>query len=1473
MSKKYLILFFIVATPISLVSQDTQGFTFPAESNGFIEVLSNYLSSSASQKTTIAEFTSFNESYQPEENEWISLANTANALCRDESQPTPTFLRFIQGCISFQSSTLDRLSFSHWLNELYGMLAEPSPSLIQIETVIQFANGLNRNQQLFSSSSIEWKLNASALSLKTDSLLYLSFQNGTLTGIAGRENATINGLSGKYYPIHQLLDGNRGTVNWESVGINQEDVFAQLNTYQLDLSKSVFTIDSVLLNDKRYFRHPVLGRLEHKASSGLPANRRGYPKFISYDRVNPIKNIFPNMDYSGGFTLQGNKVIGADMLSSRGTLIIFQNNRPVMRLGSTYFLFTETRARGVNAEVSIYLEQDSIFHPGLSFQYQQKINEVALMRDGLGLSNSRFFNTFHNLDLDVEMITWHPGDTLMVMSGMVGSLENQAHFESADYFSVQRYNEIQVADWQNPLVGIKRCATYYNSRIYTAGDLAEFLKKPHHAVAETLLKLSFLGFVRYDTQTDVVEVTQRCYDFLEKHAEKQDYDIIRFQSDIPPPTPNGYILLKTKELMINGVRSINFSTVRGVVAYPNRRQVRVGQNRAIRFDGRVKGGLLDFVGTGFELQYPEYGLYVDHVEKINLKVHIPLNEDYTETYVTDISSVIENTRGKLYIDAPNNKSGVRYEDYPQYPWFIADTSAFVYYDQSFVQGGVYRRDSFYFSTNQLSLPGLNSVYLKDSLSFHGQFKTAGIFPTVQVDLGYREDHSLGFETLYTPDSGYSIYQGKGRFYNEIKMSNEGLVGDGVLEYLDATLVSDHFLFLPDELQTVAKVISVEADPTAKGKPATTGAEIDISWDPFNDQMLATPKDSLLQIYEGVAFDGEMQIEPDGIRGNGTLSMQDFEITSSDFQFFKQSIVAENSEFNLFSTFLDSTQQNKIPEKDLTATDFRIRVDFVNHFLKGEPETDGAKINFHQNRFSTRGSEFNWTIGEDQVDLMSGQFHSEKADHEGLNFNGSAGTFDRSNYILQANQVDSILIADAIIIPGQDFLTIRSNAHIDSINSCRIKSANDLNHQFVNAVVKLRGKNHYLAAGQFVYTDIAERNLFIPFTDIRVKNGTTVAKGQVKPTDQFFLSPEFAYKGDVSFIMNKKLLDFDGYFQLTHDCISVTKKWVQVKATIDPKDVVIPIAPKLKDDSNEVIHSGFLLSNQPIKLYSSFLGPHTRYSDASVLETSGLLWFDYDTESYLIAENRPNNGTALIPRTSLGRNNCVVDGEGKINFGVDLGQVTLQSAGTLSHELTSDSVTLNTMTGIDFFMNDKAMNYVAKSLNSINGARPINYSDIMTQRALLHFTGQNEGEKILNQLSLMGGFKKLPALFEHSILFSKLDLAWNNERGSYQSVGQIGISNIMDKPVNKLFNGHLEISHRRGGDSFTLYIETSPGNYFFFYYNRGLLQVLASPEFEKFNEMVRSTKESKRKSSAEGSVPYQYYIGQYRLVRSFLDQFN
>ena len=1455
-------------------------YEFLPEKEAYTQELIRFFDKYGSQRSKefMAEFFDYTMRIELEENEWITIAEISNQLTARQFNPYSYMSAFIKAISSFEHNP-DRIrNFPIWSQQVKGMIQQERKKLEQVASFCNFTTKLHKEGILYSSSSTKWKISSQDYRFLISKDFYVQTENINLIGIVGRDSSRIQSTTGKFYPFSNSWSARGGKISWEKLGLDNDLVYVSLNNYTLDLSRSVYTIDSVNLIDRRHFDHPIPGKFEDKISIGMRPERSGYPRFTSYTFNNRIKSIFPSMDYKGGYSLEGLKKVGSGVDTQKGELQVFNNEKPLMLLSSPRFVFDKDGAKGLNTATNISLDTDSIIHPGLFFQYKKAKNELVLMRDGTGSSNSKFFDSFHQLTLNVEMLTWYTGDSLLYLSGMVGTLENIAEFESADFFSQDWFNEIQLADMRNPLVPVKQCADYYQARFYFSSDLAAFMNRPIHFVEEMLLNVSYLGFVRFDTETKVVQVLQRTYDFLQQHAGNLDYDIIKFSSNILPPKPNGVINLRTGSMQVFGVPRVELSESRSVSFNPADQLVNVDRGRNMAFDGTVTAGMMTIEGSDFILNYDDYQLHLNTVDLIRLKVHVPLDKDYIETMIVDLSSVIENTKGVLQIDASDNKAGLEPDSTPQYSFLRLDTTAYVYYDQRSIQNGAYTRDSFFFEINPTVITGLNDLFFKDKIALPGTFKTYSIFPPLELELGYRNDNSLGFDTLRTPDEGYPVYVDRGMFYGSINMSTSGLRGSGTLTYLGSTIESENLLFLPDQVKIMANTVAVERNTTALGNPEVSGEDLSASWFPKDNSLEIEHVDVPMRIYGTGEFVGKVYVEPDALRGSGILYMDEYTVESENFTFMEERFDVTDSRFIITSAFKDSLG-NRVENEDVdfVANHVSGSVDLKNRMAEfSGTEDQPTNLVFPINKYRSDQSSFTWDMAGRKLILEESRLTSTRDDQNELSFEAGNSIYDMNEYTIEANEIPYFDVADVRIYPGSGSATIRSNAVMDSLPGCLIEPQDEsLNHEFRSALVRIRGKNNYSATGNYVYIDIAERELLIPFTEVSAISGRQ-SEGQAKIDEEnpFEMSPEFKFQGTIEYKTRNNNLNFDGFFMLTHDCPNVTKQWVRFNSGINPQNVVIPVDSLPRNKQQDLIFQGFYLSNQPVELYSTFLGPHTRYSDFPIISTFGTVSFDYELGQYVIW----SGNSQVIPEDEtvikLDRDNCITSARGKLDLGVDLGQLKLQTAGEMNHDLVNDSIYSNMIMTADFFLDEKLLNIFVESLNSQPGLSPVDYSRPEYRRSLISWLGQDRGQEIINELSLMGSFRKIPEEFNHTLFLTDLKMKWNSTNGSYQSVGKIGIGNIGEQSVNKLVDGHLEIVHRRGGDTFTLYVEFDSNSYYFFYYSRGLLQVMAGPTNEKFNNRVRSIKPKKRRMKTPSGEPrFSFALGQYRLIRNFLDNLN
>src|SRR5690606_32750597 len=157
---------------------------------------------------------------------------------------------------------------------------------------------------LYNSPSNVWASNNGDYKFDFDSLPKVTFDSLDLICYSRGDSMKIIDTRGAYYPTENLWIGNGGTVNWVQAGLEEEKVYATFNDYKIDTKKNDYIVDSVKFYNSFYLDKPLLGRLENKVLANMTPERTSYPRFDSYDKRIRIENLFPGVNFDGGFSMR-----------------------------------------------------------------------------------------------------------------------------------------------------------------------------------------------------------------------------------------------------------------------------------------------------------------------------------------------------------------------------------------------------------------------------------------------------------------------------------------------------------------------------------------------------------------------------------------------------------------------------------------------------------------------------------------------------------------------------------------------------------------------------------------------------------------------------------------------------------------------------------------------------------------------------------------------------------------------------------------------------------------------------------------------------------------------------------------------------------------------------------------------------------------------------------------------------------------
>ncbi len=1399
------------------------------------------------------------------------------------------FASYLQVLLALNEGLIDQESRNEWQNALEYMLDKRNFQLNKIESFFFSTYMLIQGDFIYRTEvdyTAQWKSNGADYQFEfaNDELL-IRFEKLDLSCYAKDDSIRINATSGYYNPIDMVWYGEGGKVTWENAGFSPDSVHALLNDYSIELKRSMYEADSVQFIHRSFSDEYLLGKLTDKIVTQASETRISYPRFVTYAARITIPDIYPGIDYAGSFSMFGNRFmsIGADKQDAY--LTFKQNDTVFMRCASPEFAFGDGRIVSDRSAVTIYLNQDSIYHPGLAMRYANDKKEVVLLRDGEGVTQTPFLNSYHQIDMDFEQILWKVGEPRLIFSMMKGGESGTAVFESAHYFSSERYYAVQGKDAQHPFSGLIRYYNRYLDKEFTATEYANFIRMPITPVRQLLMRLSYLGVIHYQVETEKIILRDRLFYYVRAVSGVEDYDVISMNSS-PGNKENASLNLLTKDLKIYGVPLIQLSDSQNVVIYPSRGEILMKKNRDFEFEGKVEAGKFDFYGKSFRFSYENFKVDLDNID--SLRIWVESRDKDQNPILVQVRTVIEDITGDLIIDLPGNKSGRNYQ--PEYPIFNSRKTSYVYYNKPHIQRGVYRKDDFYFAIDPYSIDSLDEFETK-SLYFDGEFTSANIFPPFRESLRVQQDLSLGFITQ-TPEIGYPTYVDKGRYFQTIYLSNRGLRGGGMLDYLTSRSECDDFIFYPDSMNAYPQRFEMKQQIQTPEYPSIVGNQIYQHWEPYENQLFVQSRETPFSMFAEAKMTGALRLRPEKVEGQGMMEFLWAEMNSKDFSYASNAFEVENSSFNL--------KREDGKGFNFQVDDVAGKVDFTTRYGQFTLNNDSGLIQIPPVQYISTIDMFKWYMDESELDLMdaalvnkavivNAQMDAEKlidSDYVGaefisvhpkqdsLRFYAPLANYKIKDSLLVAQSVKTILVADAALLPGDGIVSIDAGAAMRTLEQARIvaDTANRY-HTFYEAEINVFGRKSYTASGSYDYIDEQNRKQTISFSVIDVNDSLqTYALADIPEEQNFTLSPHFRYQGRVKLDAPIQWLNFEGHANLVHACELVNPGWFYFDTLIDPLEIYIPIREKIRDKEQNYLAAGVFMNKDSIHIYSSFLSKPKRRDDIKHITVSGLLTFDKTDRAYRIASyEKLQNPDAPGPMLSLSVDACKLEAEGLIDIGVYAGQIKIHSAGKIVHDLTLNEVEMNLMMVMDFYFPESILNLMADKMISNYEMEAADLSDEIFLKAMYELLPVEEADAALKNLSMYGEYRRTPELLESSLVLTNIHLAWNSEQKTYESIEDVSIGNMGKKGINRIAPSKFEFLKTRVSNEFTAYFQAGSEQWYFMEYKRNNLFVVSSDD--AFNFGLKDLKADDRRNTIKGEPPLTIVPANERKKRYFLEKYS
>ena len=1330
----------------------------------------------------------------------------------------------------------------------------------------------------------------------------------------GGDSVFVKKVSGTAVSGTNRFVATGGQLVWS---IKTNLVTAELAGFDFDMTKPEFTAQPVTLSYPAVLEAPVKGALSYKSVRRKPgASDTGYPRFISLTNDARIKNLGDNIQYRGGISMAGGKVLSAALDGSLANLTVSLEGKPRFKAASRAYVLGDSVITASRAAVTIYEgARDSLTHPGAQLKYSKNKQQLKLSREDGLYKNTPYSDSYHQLDIRTEALTWNLRQPTIDFAVLSSKNQSSADFESKEFFTNNRYQQLKSINRLHPLqmlVGYSQA--HGDAKTINVSELAENLKTSVLNMRSDMAGLARDGYVAWNPQTGDVTILPKGAHYVASARDKKDYDHIAIKS-LSGSGRNATLNLNTNELLVRGVERFNFSDDSATVyVKPDSAIIRIGKNRNINFRGAVVASAMRFKGRDFKFDYD--GFYIDMAKIDSIVIRSETRNskgkstgkhaDFTLTNKGSVST------GRLFLNDPNNKSGRKKKG--QYPAFDSKSGANVYFGKQDVLGGVYD-STLVFDIPPFRLDSLNGIG-KSSAGFEGTFRSGGILPDLKTKLTVQEDGSLGF-VYDVPKDGFPLYKGKGRVFNKVKVNGRGLQADGSITYQSGTFTSDAFVFYRDSVLAVGRtgVIAGRTEGAVDIPRISMPPNYLMHWNVKQDSMfLATPAgggparlyanaDRKAKTVASYNFSGTALLTPKGTGGDGRLDGPQSLIKSHNFIFNSDHYSGKHATLSVKST--------EVNKPALTAND----VAFEYNLKKGtadftREQGSEASVELPYSTFGTTLSNGHWDFKKKQVQLRMAHgadstkavFYSTNPTQFGLKFKATSGLYDLAKYQMQVSGVPHIAAADAWIVPDSGRVNVGVNGKIQRLkNSIVLLDSLAKLHRLTKGSIEVLSKAAFTGSADYVIktandsvslrfnnfepdpafllasTDVRGGGIN-PFRRTKTANGAfdetaqgpaTVATAAVNVSNKVQLLHRIGYRGNVQLNSRRRGFAFAGEAQLQFGNDHTNSSWVALKDSIDPKNVRINLRD-LKAPDNTPLVIGLFRAEQSGKLYPLYGALAPPPEDLTVLTVDGDLRYDARKATYTISRSDPSDvnayeGAALTYSDSTNR----ITFRGPLSFITPSKDYKMIASGVGTANPDSARYAVDALLGIDFTMPPKAVDVMGSELAKITKNGPEAQTGSTNELyKLAQFIGDKATQSYAARSGAAASISQLsPKLLGHTLLLSQVNLRWNAKRHAWYSVGPIGLAGVGKQSFNALVTGSIEIRREDGGEVVEIYLEAEPQSWYYFKYAKNLM--LTTSSSDNFNYEISS----KAKYDYETATNYGVFLGALADVDAFRVHFQ
>lgn len=1337
-------------------------------------------------------------------------------------------------CINVFQAKNERENLHVWLDGLVAVLESKQRRKNDISSYLQATSRIVCDGVLFVTSTHKW-IGRGKYTWSASPDMRVDIKGGDIVCKTLKDSIFIHDVTEAGMDVmSSKLYGKGGRVWWNS---NTDSLFTNLRDWQIDMTQSEYTADSVDFIYEKRFAHSILGKIHDNASKYSRVKAEPFPAFSSYSIDIKIDSIFPCMFFRGGVSYEGMKFTGFGTESSPACVHITPNDTIHFYAYSQRFQIDSSRILGNTSHIKLPLDKGVFSHSDVNFAYTADNNTVYVKRITEQSLNTPFKDDYHQILFNVEKIEWNVDSIYMDMSMNNRSGLMKAQVESFNFFSVGIYDKMQEMDDIHPLNALQKVGMELKSNTFTLDQYAEKMRLPVDQLRKQLIILSYKDFLEYDEKRDAVTLKQRLFDYTSARVGRKDYDDICFDSHPLKNEINARLNLKNYDLRIFGVEKFTISKAKDIYVEPVDHAVVMKKNRDMEFNGKLKAGMFDMYGTNLYFSYDKYKIDLTHVDSTGMY----LADKQTGKRGIRLNSKIMDITGDILIDKPGNKSGSKANE--GFPVFNSTQKSYVYFDDKSIRNGVYKRDSFYFVVEPYTLKDINQGD-KFRYAFNGTL-VSNIVPDIVDTLLLMKDNTLGMR-YKSPDRGITLYD-RGNIVSRFSLDQNGFIADGRVSLNSSNFQSKEIILYPDSMLAQTPLLKVQA--ITSGRPNASGEQIGIRYFRSRGRLQAVSSEKPFEVYDNrVKHEGTLFVYDNTMDASGMLKLKSAILHSKLFNMKANNILSASTDLSLASFANQNIQLN--------TSDVRTDIDMVANKGTFTNNVDANQAEFPASRYRCTFKSFTWYMDKDYLNIgiederelarlwrietdslipVIGRnvFVSTDKKTDSLRFIAPLAKYDLKTGDIDCQWVNHIDMANARFYPDKGNIYIGGTGDIREFTNSRLLcERTDSTKQLNKVTLKLTGRHKFNGSGDFIYISEEKVSTVIRFIEMGVDSTNCFyAKADIAADNAIGLNKGFNYKGNIYLYSRKPDLFFRGYVALTTPDTYLKHTWLRVNTFLNSKQIRIPVDVENRNDANQRIFNGIYLNvDKTTRPYAAFQSSREFYNDDLVLGGKGILAWSGLMKTYSIKDTLRDDNYHV----SYNPQREIVSAYGNLDFNMTCPGVVQRQVGNISYNLKEEQLQMDdVLYSVDFTLLKKMEAVMLKDFTEKKKNMTVGYSLV---NKLSTIYGKPAMPGIMKQLGHNGN--NIPDSLGRLLVLDSLSFTWNPEFKAYYADGEVNVLAFRKKPSEKIMNVKMALVRRRVGDELYIYLYDDKLWYYFEYTGKTLFTLSSN---EEYNTILQNEK--------------------------------